>query len=237
MIGKKISITIPAYNEEQSIEKVFRKALFSISLLTHNFELLLVDDGSSDDTLEIMRKLKREFRNKVNVISHEKNKGFSGAMKTCYENAKGDLIFLGPADGQFDYSELKLFIEGIKNKDLVVAYRVHSEEKLYRKFYSFSYHLISKILFGIKLKEFSSCILYTKKVRDSIVINADPFSCFFLPELIYKSIKKGYKIGQVPIHFYKRRGGVQNGTNFKMVTKTLFEMGKFWLTIKLGKIQ
>ena len=237
MIDKKISITVPAYNEEATIEKVSKEALSSVSKLTDKYELVLVNDGSTDQTPQIMEKLKEEFPGKVVTVHHEKNKGFSGAMKSCYENAKGDLIFLGPADGQFDYQELKLFVEQIRKKDIVVAYRVVNEEKFYRKFYSFFYHLISKVLYGIRLKEFSSCILYTKKVRDSIAINADPFSCLFLPEFMYKSIKKGYRIGQVPIHFHKRKGGVQKGTNVKMIIKTLSEMVKFWFKIRLGRIK
>lgn len=237
LTNKKISITIPAYNEEKTIESVIKNALSSVSKLTNKYEILLVDDGSTDETSKIIDNFKKNLGNKINIIHHKKNTGFTGAMLSCYKNAKGDLIFLGPADGQFDYRELKLFVKEIKKKDIVVSYRAINEEKLYRKFYSFSYHLISKILFGIKLKEFSTCILYTKKVRNSIVIRADPFSALFLPEFIYKSIRKGYIIGEVPIHFYQRKGGTQKATNIKMIIKTLLEMGSLWIDIKRGKIR
>lgn len=237
LTNKKISVTIPAYNESKTIEKISRDALFFASLLSNRYELVLVDDGSTDKTLEVMSRLKKEFRNKINLIHHPQNLGFTGAIKSCYQNATGDFIFLGPADGQFDYSELKRFIKKIKNNDIVVAYRVINEEKMYRKFYSFFFHLISRLLFGIKLREFSSCILYTRKVRDSITIQADPFSCLFLPEFIYKSLKKGYRIKQVPIHFYKRKGGTQKATNFKMIAKTLSEMCALWIGIKLGRVK
>lgn len=237
LTNKKISVTIPAFNESETIEKISINALSYASSLSNKYELLLVDDGSTDKTLQIMKELKKKFKNKVNIIHHEKNLGFTGAMRSCYENAKGDLIFLGPADGQFDYSELKVFIEQIKNNDIVVAYRKVNEESIQRKFYSLFYHLISKFLFGIRLREFSSCILYTRKVRNSITIQANPFSCLFLTEFIYKSMKKGYKIGQVPIHFYKRKGGTQKATNFKMITKTLSEMCILWINIRLGKVR
>lgn len=235
--NKKISVTIPAFNEEATIEQVVINARSAVKELSPNYELLLVNDGSTDRTGAIMISLARKFGDSMKIINHKKNMGFSGAMKSCYTNASGDLIFLGPADGQFDYSELKLFIEKIKNNDIVVAYRAINEEKIYRKFYSFFYHLISKLLFGIKLKEFSSCILYTKKVRDSIVIQADSFSCLFLTEFIYKAIRKGYRIGQVPIHFYRRKSGTQKATNFRMIIKTLSEMCILWVNIRLGRIR
>lgn len=237
LTDKKISVTIPAYNESKTIEKISRDALFFASLLSNKYELVLVNDGSTDRTLEIMKRLKKEFKDKINLIHHPQNLGFSGAIKSCYQHATGDYIFLGPADGQFDYSELKLFIKKIMNNDIVVAYRAINEEKIYRKFYSFFFHLISRVLFGIRLREFSSCILYTRAVRDSITVQAAPFSCLFLPEFIFKSLRKGYKIEQVPIHFYKRKGGTQKATNFKMIAKTLSEMCALWINIKLGRVK
>lgn len=228
---KKISITIPAYNEEKTIESVVKNAISSVSKISSNYEILLVDDGSIDGTYLIMKKLKTNFKGKIRIIRHTKNKGFSGALKACYKNAKGDLIFQGPADGQFDYSELNLFIDKISHNDIVVAYRILNEENLYRKINSYLFHLLSRFLFNIKLKEFSTCMLYTKKVRDSISIQASSSSAFFLPEFFYKAIQKGYSIGQVPIHFYRRKAGKQKGGSHKVIINTLAEMAKFWLYI------
>lgn len=236
---KKIVITIPAYNEETTIERVVRNVIQELSKFTNNFYILIVNDGSFDKTAQVIEQLKKKYKNRIEVVHHRKNKGFSGAMKTCYERAKGDLIFLGPADGQFNYSQVKLFVNELeKNKrDIVTAYRVINEEKITRKISSFVFHLIAKVLFGIKLKEFSSCILYTRRLRDSISIQAHPVSCMFLPELIYKSMKKKYIFGEVPIRFEKRKGGQANGANYKMVIKTLNEMFRFWWDIRIGKVK
>lgn len=231
--NKKISVTIPAYNEEKTIKLVVKKAIQSASKIFSKYEILLVDDGSTDNTLSEMNELKNKFKNKIRIIHHAKNKGFSGALISCYKNAKGDLMFLGPADGQFDYSELGLFVKKISNCDIVVSYRIFNEESLYRKINSYLFHLLSRILFNIKLKEFSTCMLYSERVRDTIVINANPSSAFFLPEFFYKAIQRGYLIGEVPTHFYKRKGGKQKGGSPKMIANTLIEMIKFWLYIHL----
>lgn len=235
-LRESISITIPAFNEVETIETVYEQALKSVRALTDDYEIVLVDDGSTDGTSRVMDVLKRENPKQTVVVHHKTNKGFSGAMKSCYLNASKDLIFLGPADGQFDYSEVHLFTDAIKNKDMIVAYRVVNKEKWYRKINSFVYHLMAKSLFDIKLRELSSCIMYRRSVRDSIEIAADPFSCLFLSELIYKAIHKGYRIGQVPIHFYPRQGGVQKGTNIRMMLKTIDEMMRFWFSIKRGDV-
>ncbi len=234
---KKISITIPAHNEEKTIEKVVQNAIASVSKITPQYEILLVNDGSQDKTGVIMNRLQKKFKDNIRVIHHKKNKGFTGAMQSCYQNAKGDLIFLGPADGQFNYREVKKFVDEIQRNDIVVAYRIVNNESLRRKLNSFLFHLLSRVLFGIKLREFSSCMLYTKKVRDTITVSAHPFSALFLPEFIYKSINNKFSISQVPIHFYKRKWGGQRGANPKMILKTLSEMLHFWLEIKLGRIR
>lgn len=231
-----LSITIPAYNEEETIATVVRHALKERRRVARDFELVLVDDGSSDRTPAIIDSLQKRYPETIVVVHHRKNKGFSGAMKTCYERASKDFIFLGPADGQFDYNEIRKFIEAIRTKDIVVAYRSYNEESWYRKINSKVFHILARLLFGIRLRELSSCVMYRKSVRDAIGITADPFSCLFFPEFIYKAMKKGYRIGQVPINFYRRRSGVQKGTNPRMIIKTVSEMLRFWWDIQRGAV-
>lgn len=229
-----ISLTIPAFNEEVTIEKVFNQAKLAVSKITPNWEIVLVDDGSTDNTGQIIDRFKKRNPKHVVVVHHPVNRGFSGAMKSCYQHATKELIFLGPADGQFDYKEVPLFVRAMKDRDIVVAYRPYNQERWYRKINSFFYHLIVRTLLGIRLRELSSCIMYRRRVRDAIRISADDYSCLFLPEFIYKSIQMGYKIGEVPIHFYRRKAGKAKGTNPKMIIKTLTEIFRFWLTTRHG---
>ena len=228
-----VSITIPAFNEEATIVAVFQQAKAVVSRITNNYEIVLVNDGSTDRTGAIMDRLKKRHARHVEVVHHRSNRGFSGAMKSCYNSATKELIFLGPADGQFDYRELPLFVRVIHNRDIVVAYRSHNQERWYRKFNSFIFHGLMRTLLGIRLRELSSCIMYRKHVRDAVAISADDFSCLFLPELIYKSMKKRYNIGQVPIHFYRRAGGSQKGTNPKMILRTVTEIIRFWFDMNI----
>ena len=209
---KSISITIPAYNEQRNIKAVCAEVILEMKKLKIPFEILFVNDGSTDNTGKILDQLKKKHKDVLRIIHHKTNMGFTGAMKSCYINARGDYIFLGPADGQFKFAEVALFLDRIKKNDIVVAYRINNPERVSRRIYSYCFHLMSRLLFGIKLREFSSCIMYTKKVKDSIQIESNSYSCLFLPEFIYKSMQKNYKIVQVPIHFYKRRGEKEKGS-------------------------
>jgi dolichol-phosphate mannosyltransferase len=147
-----LTIAIPAYNEEESLPDVISRAIAAAKTLVPVYEILIVDDGSTDKTGAIADRFKREHR-WVKVIHHPKNQGFSGAIKTCYKKAAKELIFLLPADGQIIAGDAKIFLEAIPDADVVVGYREHNPEPLFRRFNSKVFHTMYRILFGVKLSE------------------------------------------------------------------------------------
>lgn len=233
--NESISICIPAFNEEKTIEKTVKEALSVVINITKDFELVLVDDGSKDGTGRIMNTLSK--RNKrIKVYHHQKNKGFTGAMKTALYSAKKHLVFLAPADGQFNFDELPKFIEAIRGYDVAIGYRTENEEGVMRRVNSWGFHLLSRYLFGIHFKEFSSVFLWRRRVIESIEINSDDRSGMFLTEFFYKAIQKKYKFVEVPITWRKRWGGKAKGGGSLMIVKTFLAMIKFWLEIHLFNI-
>lgn len=299
-----LTIAIPAYNEEGSVQRVALQALRAAKALTDKYEILLVNDGSSDRTGTIIDTLTKKHK-EIRVIHHRKNQGFSGAIKTCYRNAKNDLVFLAPADGQVDIGDCKLFIEKMNSKtalvegdagrhgisstvtsslglnrwimqpleltgaehgmptkasrpisdknnmdprrslprtsfrgrddasvDVVVGYRINNPEPLSRKVNSFLFHLLYRILFGVKLREISTSILWRKKVLDSIEITSSARSAMIEPEVVYRAWKQGYRFAQVGIPYYPRTHGKANGGNPLMIFVTLKEMLRLWITLR-----
>lgn len=222
-----LSVAIPVYNEEESIRQVVRDASIAVSKMTSDYEIVLVDDGSTDKTREIIDELQKRDAHII-VVHHFKNKGFTGALLSASRNAQKEYIFIGPGDGQFDYGELPVFVRAIRNNDIVVSYRPYNEERIIRKILSTLYHALIHNFFGLKVRELSTCILFRKTVRDDISISSDPYSSLFLLEFVYKAIRLGYRIGEVPIHFYRRKSGQEKGTNPRMIIKTLWAMIRFW---------
>jgi glycosyltransferase involved in cell wall biosynthesis len=225
-----ISVVIPAYNEEKTVESVAKDALRALSELCNDYEVVFVDDGSSDATGKIIDSLAKENRF-VRSIHHQKNQGFTGVIKTSFQSAKKDLIFLAPADGQFDFGELRKFVKAIKDYDVVLGYRKEKEENLVRKINSIAFHLISRIVLGIKFKEISSVSLWRRKVIKSIKVESEDRSAMYLPEIIYKALNKGYKFTQVSHIWRKRQRGKAKGANPLMIAKTFLAMAKFWVEI------
>lgn len=225
-----VSIVVPAYNEESTIENVVKDAIKNLNKITKDYEIVLVDDGSKDKTGEIIDRL--SSRNpKIKAVHHLQNRGFTGAMKTSFQNAKKELIFLAPADGQFDFSELKSFVDAIRGFDIAIGYRVENAEASNRKLNSRIFHMLCTTLLGIHFKEISTVSMWRRKVYQSVTIESDERSAMFLPELIHKAIRARFSFTEVPIHWHQRKGGEAKGANLKVIIKTLREMLKLWYRV------
>jgi len=233
-IRESISITIPAFNEEETIELVVKDALVAVKKLTSNFEIVLVNDGSTDKTGKIIDRLAKKNK-KIRAIHHKKNKGFTGAMKTSVYSAKKEFVFLAPADGQFDFRELVRFREAIKGHDGAIGYRETRDENLVRKFNSWAFHFLVKMIFNLPFKEISSVFMWRRQVIKSIDIISEDRSAMFLPEFFYKAVLKKYKFAQVPVHWHPRAGGETKGASPIVMVKTVWGMVKLRLKMEQHK--
>ena len=179
-----LSITIPAFNEEKTIEKVVKEVVQEVSKLFKDYEILLVNDGSKDKTGKIIDFLAKKNKH-IKVIHHKMNKGFTGAMKSCLFNAQKNLVFLAPADGQFNFKELHKFIEAIKGYDMVIGYKKESSEGFYRKFSSKLIYTLYQKLFNVPIREISTVFMWRKNVIDSIKIESADRGSMFLYEFFF----------------------------------------------------
>ena len=125
MSSSKLSISafFPCYNDEKSIGKMVDDTTLTLKSLTPNFEVIVIDDGSSDNSRKILKKLAQKNKS-LKLVFHEKNKGYGGALRSGFAKASKDLVFYTDGDGQYDPTELSLlvtlmtdnvnFINGIK---------------------------------------------------------------------------------------------------------------------------
>ncbi|MCX6748489.1 MAG: glycosyltransferase family 2 protein [Candidatus Pacearchaeota archaeon] len=198
----KLSIIIPAYNEEKSINKII-SAVKNVKLPCEK-EIIVIDDCSKDKTLEIIRKIKG-----IKVFFHEKNKGKGAAMRTGASKATGDYILWQDADLEYDPEDLRKIIEtAIKNK-LEVVYGSRNLEKK-NKYSYVSYYLgnlflnvVTSILYFSKITDMETGYKLVKnKLVGSLNLRANKFD--IEPEITAKILKKGIKIVEVPISYKPR---------------------------------
>ena len=233
-----ISIVIPAFNEEKNIDRVVKEAASELVKITSDWEIVLVNDGSKDSTgrkIDLLAKNNKKIRS----VHHQQNRGFTGAMKTCFKSASKECLFLAPADGQFDFKELGSFVKAMDGHDVVIAYRLQDDIPFGQKLRSNLLHLpflfLCRYLLGIKLREFSTVSLWKKRVVDLIDIKADDRSALFLPEIISKATKKGYRFAEVPIYWHQRRAGEAKGTGLRVALKSGIAIIKLWRQLQGSK--
>lgn len=229
-----LTIAIPAYNEASSLERVLTSALRAAQKYANEYEVLVVDDGSTDDTGAIAARFARS-NSHIRIIRHPGNLGFSGAIKSCYTKSKMELIFLLPADGQIDAMDVGIFLKKIDDADVVVGYRTNNPEPITRKINSFVFHTLYRLLFGVRLKEISTSILWRKSALDHIDITAKPRSALIEPEVVYKAWAAGLRFAHVPIPYYPRTGGKPKGANPLMIIMTLKELLRLWWEMRVRR--
>ena len=214
---------MPAFDEAATVESVAAEALAALAATGRDGELLLVDDGSTDGTSAIVDRLAaRDAR--VRVVHHARNQGFSGAMTTSLREARGDWVFLVPADGQIDMSDLTRFLAARVDADIVVGVRRHRPERIGRVLLSRAFHKIAKTLFPLPLDEFSSVFLFRRALVDAMPIRSRPRSATFLPEVLYRASARHARFVQLAIDPRPRQGGRAKGAQLSVALYTLVEL-------------
>lgn len=209
-MGNKLSILIPAYNEEKTIADV----LTSVSEQNYSGwekEIIVIDDGSTDNSKGKIFAFAKASADKENLrlISHNRNSGKGSAVKTGVEAATGDAVIVQDADLEYDPADIQLLLDALGDRKNLVVYGSRNL-KPERRGYS-HYVIGSKILdwlvnlfFGTKLTDVYTCYkLFPAEVIKKINIESRGFELEM--ELTVKTLKLGYKIKEVPIHYYPRK--------------------------------
>ena len=204
----KLSVIIPVYNEEKTIEKIIDKVK-KVKLKNMLKEIIIVDDCSKDNTKSILKNINDRS---LKLLFHKKNMGKGAAIKTGLKNSTGDIILIQDADLEYNPAEYeKLLTPIIENKAKVVyGSRLEAIRKNIKNMYKLHYignlflTIITNLLYGAKITDMETGYkVFRRDVIKDINLRANRFD--FEPEITAKVIKKGYKIYEVPIRFIGRK--------------------------------
>lgn len=203
----KLSIIIPAYNEEKTIREILQK-VHEVDLGEVKKEVLVVDDGSKDKTLKLALEFAKENR-EVRVIEHKRNKGKGAAVATGIKEAIGDILIIQDADLEYNPADIPRLITPIVQKKNRVVYgtRLRAKPVLFgenrtplllhffgNKFLSF----ITSVLYGANVTDMETCYkAFDKQVLNGVKLKSRSFN--FEPEVTAKILKKGIKILELDI--------------------------------------
>jgi glycosyltransferase involved in cell wall biosynthesis len=232
MKRKSISFVLPAFNEQDNIEKAVRSILeVSENLDIEDYEVIIVNDGSSDRTGEIIDRLKEE-NSHVRPIHHPTNLGYADALRTGFTSAKCDLVFYTDSDLQFDVHEVKNLLPAIDDYDIVTGFRIYRYDPLTRLVLAWGYNLLARTIFRLRVRDIDCAFkLFRREVFDVIKIRSKKF--FVDTEILAKARYHGFRMTEIGVRHYPRAGGTST-VRPSHVLSTLRELAKMWLEIYLG---
>ncbi len=229
-----LSIFFPFWNEEENIEKVVKSAIPVAKRVASKWEILIIDDGSSDKTLEIAKKLEKDNKF-VKVIKHEPNRGYGAALKEGFGNAKYNKIVFTDGDGQFDFGEVTKFIEKIDKSDLVIGFREVRRDNIIRHILMNMLKIWDFIFFGFYFRDIDCGFKMFKKEAIEELMPLRSEGAMISTEILVKAKRKKLKIAQVGVNHYARKYGEQNGSNISVIIRAVLESLILWWDIRNGR--
>jgi glycosyltransferase involved in cell wall biosynthesis len=233
---ERISLTafFPAYNDQHTIEGIVRTVADEIRKVTNDFEVLVVNDGSKDQTGIILDRLATELPF-LRVIHHERNKGYGAALITGFKNSHKDLIFYTDGDGQYDVRELHNLLAHLKpNIDLVNGYKVKRADPWYRIWIGATYRRAMRWAFCLSIRDVDCDFrLFRKYVFDRITLESQ--SGVICVEMAKKFERAGFRMAEVPVSHYPRMYGRSEFFRVRHLAHTFRGLLKIWWTLIVSR--
>jgi glycosyltransferase involved in cell wall biosynthesis len=222
-----LTVFFPAYNDSGTIASLVIAAVQTASRLTPDFEVLVINDGSTDSTAEVVDELARLYP-RVRAIHHEKNRGYGGALRTGFTSATKDWIFYTDGDAQYDPREMtRLWDKMSASVDLVNGYKISRSDPLHRIIIGRMYHHTVKLLFGLTVRDVDCDFrLMRRSLFDRVKLEKS--SGVICLEMMKKITDGGFSIVEVPVHHYHRAYGKSQFFNFPRLVRTAVDVFKLW---------
>lgn len=234
MISKRggVSIFFPCYNDAKSIKTLVENAFSVIRKFTDKYEVIVVDDASSDNSRQVLLNLSKKYRH-LKLIFHEHNLGYGGALKSGFKKSRYEFIFYTDGDGQYDVRELPFLLYLMnKNVDFINGIKLSRHDPTYRIVIGNIYSLLIRWLFWIPIIDIDCDFrLIRKSILDKIDLQSD--SGAICIELVKKSQLTGAKFRQVSVKHLDRKFGVSQFFKIGRILSTLSELFSLWLELMI----
>lgn len=225
-----LSVFLPAFNEGETIKKVIVKTKKVLQKVAAKWEIIVVNDGSTDSTKDIVTALHNEdFR--IRLINHKVNRGYGASFKSGIYGSKYEWIAFTDSDGQFDFSEITSFI--IKQKetgaDLVIGYYKKRQVSKLKIITSKIWELSIYLLFGLKVRDIDCGFkLISKRVIQNIPQLESERGAFISSEFLIKAKRAGFKIVEISVTHYPRLTGKGTGRKLNVIVKSFVDLLRLW---------
>src|SRR5436190_4857920 len=228
-----ISIFFPAFNDEQTIGELVRNALAILPMFTDDYEVLIINDGSTDGTAAVLEHLRKENVH-VKPIHHEANRGYGGALQSGFEKATKEFVFYTDGDGQYDVRELARLLPLMKpGVDVVNGYKSKRADSLHRVIIGKMYNRTARLLFRLPIRDVDCDfrLIRREALQHIGEISTSGAACL---EIIRKLKANGAVFAEVEVSHYPRLHGRSQFFTFQSLMRTAYDfcglLGQAWVS-------
>jgi hypothetical protein len=234
--AQSISCFFPAFNDGASVGKVVADALVVLPQLTADYEVIVVDDGSTDDTSDVLNRL-AGMNEKVRVVRHDSNRGYGAALRIGFRAATKDLIFYTDGDGQYDVSELsRLHASLTDGVDVVNGYKTTRSDAAHRRILGAIYNRLAHVLFDLPIRDVD-CDFRLIRRRAAECLDLTVSSGAICVQLVHQLAKSAAIFTEVPVTHLPRANGRSQFFTPRRVARTAIDLISIWIRSVLVSFQ
>ncbi len=225
-----VSAFFPCYNDALSIGKMVRDAQAALKTRVDDFEIIVVNDGSADDSLEVLKRLSLEV-SELRIVHHEANKGYGGALQSGFAASTKQWVFYTDGDAQYDAGEVTVCIDAVTpNTDVVQGWKIGRGDSWYRKVIGRTYHHVVKRLFSLHVRD-TDCDfrLTNRSILDKVTLTST--SGVICVEMMHSFEKVGARFVEVPVHHYFRPHGKSQFFRLPAIARSARQLGQLWVRL------
>jgi glycosyltransferase involved in cell wall biosynthesis len=222
-----VSAFFPCYNDELSIPTMVRNVHAALEASVPDFEVIVVNDGSKDGSLAVLRELQRELPRLV-VVDHEVNRGYGGALISGFGAATKEWVFYTDGDAQYDASEITRCIDAVtETTDIVQGYKMSRGDPWYRKVIGRVYHHVVSLLFGLRVRD-TDCDfrMIHRRVLDKITLRST--SGVICVEMMRSLQQVGARFVEVGVSHYHRPHGRSQFFRLPAIARSARQLLELW---------
>jgi glycosyltransferase involved in cell wall biosynthesis len=226
-VSPSISAFFPAYNDAGTIASLVVVTDLTLRSLTDDYEIIVINDGSPDHTGEILADLATRYP-RLRVVTHPRNRGYGGALRSGFANATKELVFYTDGDAQYDPRELTLLLPALTpDVDMVNGYKIERHDPPERIVIGRTYHQVVNRMFRLRMRDVDCDFrLLRRSMFDRITLHEN--SGVICVELMTKVHQAGYRIAEVPVHHYHRAVGKSQFFNYRRVARVAKDLLRLW---------
>jgi len=217
---------VPVHDEEASVVAVAEGLLAVLPEVADSWDLVLVDDGSRDDTAALVDRL-AATREGVRVVRHPTNRGYGAAVRSGIAAARGEWVFFTDGDGQFDPAILPDVVQTLGDADAVVGWRATRADTWRRRAFTRSWNALVRRLLGVPVRDVNCAVkLFRRRLVDDGALRADGGA--ISAELLAHLVRQGARVVELPVPHLPRRAGRASGGSPRVALKAFTELAAVW---------